>query len=71
METGRGTADDRWRQVFENSAVGMVLTDLDGRIMAANTAYQGMVGYTEQQLHALNILDITHENDRAAASPFS
>src|SRR5439155_19607864 len=57
-------SEDRWRSVFENSAIGVALTDLNGRFLAANPVYQKMVGYTEEELRALSFLDITHEHHR-------
>ncbi len=57
-------SEERWRAVFENSAVGIALTDLSGRFLAANVAYQNMLGYSEAELRALSFIDITHEDDR-------
>jgi PAS domain S-box-containing protein len=59
-------SEERWRSVFENSAVGVALTDMDGRFIATNHVYQTMVGYTEEELRALRFLDITHEDYREA-----
>lgn len=59
-------SEERWRSVFENSAVGVALTDLAGRYLAANPVYQRMVGYTEEDLRALSFLDLTHEDYREA-----
>src|ERR1051326_3199888 len=57
-------SEERWRSVFENSAIGVALTDLDGRFLATNPVYQKMVGYTEEELRALSFLDLTHEDHR-------
>ena len=57
-------SEERWRAVFENSAVGIALTDLNGRFLATNSAYQRMVGYSADEFHALRFMDITHEDDR-------
>jgi PAS domain S-box-containing protein len=59
-------SEERWRSVFENSAVGVALTDLNGRFIATNPVYQKTVGYSELELQSLTILDITHEQDRDA-----
>ncbi len=56
-------SEERWRSVFENSAVGVALTDLNGRFIATNPVYQKMLGYTEQELQSLAFPDITHEQD--------
>ncbi|MGA3091010.1 MAG: PAS domain S-box protein [Terriglobales bacterium] len=52
-------SEERWRSVFENSAIGVALTDLNGRFLAANPVYEAMLGYTEQELLKLSFLDIT------------
>ena len=53
--------------MFEKFPVGIVLRDADQRYMAANPAFQQMVGYSEQELTHLSPLDITHEDDRPAS----
>jgi formate hydrogenlyase transcriptional activator len=59
-------SEERWRSVFENSAIGVALTDLNGRFLAANPVYQKMVGYGEDELRALSFLEITHADYREA-----
>jgi PAS domain S-box-containing protein len=54
-------SEERWRSVFENSAIGVALTDLNGRFVATNPTYQKMLGYTETELQTLSFLEITHE----------
>jgi PAS domain S-box-containing protein len=56
-------AEERWRSVFENSAIGVALADLNGRFLAANPVYEEMLGYTEEELLKLSSLDITREED--------
>jgi PAS domain S-box-containing protein len=57
-------SEERWRLVFENSAVGVVLADFKGRLLAANPVFQKMLGYTEDELKQFTFLDITVEEDR-------
>jgi PAS domain S-box-containing protein len=59
-------SEERWRAVFENSAVGIVLQtgDRSGRFVAANAAYQRMLGYSEDELRGLTFVDITYDEDR-------
>jgi len=45
-------SEERWRSVFENSAIGVALTDLNGRFLATNPTYQKMLGYTARPLAA-------------------
>jgi PAS domain S-box-containing protein len=59
-------SEERWRSVFENSAIGVALTDFNGHFLATNHVFQAMVGYTEEELRAVNFLDLTHEDYREA-----
>jgi len=65
-EEASRNSEERWRSVFENSAIGVALTDLNGRFLATNHVYQTIVGYTEEELRAVNFLDVTHEDYRQA-----
>ena len=57
-------SEERWRSVFENSAIGVALTNLDGKFIATNPVYQTMLGYSEEELEQLSYLDVTHEEDQ-------
>jgi PAS domain S-box-containing protein len=57
-------SEERWRSMFEASAVGIALTDEHQRFVAANEAFQRMVGYTAEELSGLGPVEITHEDDR-------
>jgi PAS domain S-box-containing protein len=57
-------SEERWRSVFDNSAIGVALTNQNGRFLATNHVYQTMLGYTEEELRALSFLDVTHEDYR-------
>lgn len=54
----------RWRSVFGNSAIGVALADLNGRILATNSTYQKMLGYSESEFQGFSFLEITHEDYR-------
>jgi PAS domain S-box-containing protein len=56
-------AEERWRSVFENSAIGVALTDMNGRFFAVNPVYEKMLGFSEEELQKLSFFDITHEED--------
>jgi PAS domain S-box-containing protein len=62
-------SEQRWRAVYENSAVGIGLTDLSGRMLAANPAFQRIVGFTEEELQGGPLLELIstddHESSRA------
>ena len=59
-------SEERWRSVFENSAIGVALTDLNGRFLVTNPTFQKMLAYTESELQTLSFVDITHEEYREA-----
>src|ERR1700733_724235 len=59
-------SEERWRSVYENSAIGVALTDLNGRFLAVNRAYEKMLGYNAEELRELTFLEITEEDYRDA-----
>jgi PAS domain S-box-containing protein len=61
------TSEERWRSMFEASAVGIAIIDRQRHFVAANGAFQKMVGYTGEELQSLGPLDITPEEDRDGA----
>jgi PAS domain S-box-containing protein len=56
--------EELWRSVFENSVIGVALTDPNGQFIATNPAYQAMLGYSEEELQQLRLLDVTLEEYR-------
>jgi PAS domain S-box-containing protein len=57
-------SEERWRKLFESVPVGVNLVGRHRRYVAANPAFQRMIGYSEAELRALSPVDITHEDDR-------
>ncbi len=53
-------SEDRLRQIFENSPMGMVLVSKDFRFVSVNPAWIAMTGYSESELLKLSFKDITH-----------
>jgi PAS domain S-box-containing protein len=53
-----------WRIVFENSTLGIARADLEGKFVEANRAYCELVGYSNDELRALTLLDLAAEEDR-------
>ena len=66
MEETLRASEERWRSMFEASAVGIALTDENRRFVAVNRAFQKMLGYTSDELCSLGPVEITYEDDRAA-----
>jgi PAS domain S-box-containing protein len=59
-------SEERWSKLAENSSAGIALIAPDGRFIAANLALQEMLGYTEPELQASTVSNITYEEDRTA-----
>jgi PAS domain S-box-containing protein len=69
-EAGLRASEERWRTVFETAAVGIVMHSSDQPFASVNPAFQTMVGYTEDELRKMPMLDLTHEDDRATTREF-
>jgi PAS domain S-box-containing protein len=65
-ETALKESEERFRQVFEGSAAGMVISDASGQILRANQSFCDLVGFPEDELRERSILEITHAGDREA-----
>jgi PAS domain S-box-containing protein len=59
-------SEERWRSMFEASAVGIAVLDEQNHFAATNEALQKMVGYSGEELQSLGPLNITHQDDREA-----
>jgi PAS domain S-box-containing protein len=57
-------SEERWRRLFEASSAGMALTDLTGGYVATNSAFQHMLGYTDEEFKKFTAIDITHLDER-------
>lgn len=53
-----------WRAVFDNSAVGIGLLDLEGRFVETNPGLQSMTGNGQGELSGISLRDITVEEAR-------
>jgi PAS domain S-box-containing protein len=56
-------SNERFAAVFENAAIGISVTDAQGRIIAANPRFQEMLGYHAGELPAKTFPEITHPED--------
>jgi len=53
----------RFRNAFENAAIGMALNMIDGKFFKVNQALCEIFGYSESELLSLTHQEITHEED--------
>jgi PAS domain S-box-containing protein len=56
-------SEERFRRIFDEGPIGMILTGLDFHFLKVNPALCHMLGYTEQELTKLSFPDITHPDD--------
>ncbi len=55
---------EQFYSFFQHGGAGMYSYDTTGRILTANPAFCLMVGYSEQELKTMNILDLTLPQER-------
>ena len=60
-------SEERFKNAFEYSSVGMALVALNGRNLQVNRALCEIVGYTEAELLRTDYYSITHPEDVASA----
>jgi PAS domain S-box-containing protein len=56
-------SEERFREIFEQSPLGMAVIGLDHRFARVNAALCRMLGYTREELTGLTLEDITHPAD--------
>ncbi|MDP4197249.1 MAG: PAS domain S-box protein, partial [Bacteroidota bacterium] len=56
-------SEERFRKVFENAAIGIIIGDLDGRVININPALERMLGYSSGELHGKPFYEFTHPDD--------
>lgn len=56
-------AEQRFRRAMQDSAIGIAIVGLDGRILEANPAFATMLGYSRDEIEALTFFQITHPDD--------
>jgi PAS domain S-box-containing protein len=65
-------SEERYRQIVNSGAIGVVTADPSLRLTSANSRFCEMLGYAEKELKKLAFVDITHpenaEQDRAAVA---
>lgn len=57
-------SEEKFRSIFENSPIGMALADLNFGFAEVNAVFSKMLGYKENELTQMTVLDITHEEHR-------
>ncbi|MBI5747172.1 MAG: diguanylate cyclase [Nitrospirae bacterium] len=63
-------SEERFRSAFEDAAIGMDLVSLDGRFFRVNRSLCKMLGYSEQEMLAMSISDISHPDDMIKSADY-
>ena len=58
-------SEARFRTIFEGSAIGIAILDLNGNLLICNPALQLMLGYTLEEIKGLTLESVTHTRDKA------
>ncbi|VVB62905.1 Methanogenesis regulatory histidine kinase FilI [uncultured archaeon] len=56
-------SEERFRSAFEDSAIAMALTALDGRLLNVNSAFSQLIMFSESELIGHRFLEFTHPDD--------
>ena len=57
-------SEARFKTIFEEAGIGIVIKGLNGKMLDCNPAFQAMVGYTVDELRRHDYLEITHLLDK-------
>ena len=64
VEEALRESEERFRTAFDEAAVGMAITGLDGNFRRVNRALCDIVGYSAEELLQMRFHEITHRDDR-------
>jgi PAS domain S-box-containing protein len=62
-------SENRFRQLFEQAPVGVVLESPEGKLEIVNPAMCAMLGYSEAELHQMSCEELSHPEDKASEGP--
>ncbi len=56
-------SEQRFRNILNNVPIGVIYTDLRGKVKQANPRFCELTGYSEEELLAMSLEECTHPND--------
>jgi two-component system, cell cycle sensor histidine kinase and response regulator CckA len=62
-------SEERFRSAFEQAAMGMILSSVQGYLLRVNRSVCAILGYEESELRALDMQAVTHADDWATETP--
>ncbi|MCL1467082.1 PAS domain S-box protein [Argonema galeatum] len=63
-------SEERFRKIFAQAPIGIALSTADGQLFQVNQTFCQMLGYTESEMKALNLRDISYPADREKELPY-
>jgi PAS domain S-box-containing protein len=60
-------SEARFKTIFEEAGIGIVIKGVKGRMLDCNPAFQAMLGYSAAELRRRDYLEITHPLDKRAS----
>ena len=63
IEQALWESEARFATLFRDAAIGIGISDVQGRIVRVNPALTRLLGYSEAELRALNVRDLIHHTD--------
>jgi PAS domain S-box-containing protein len=58
------SSEERFRAIFESTALGIRLTGLDGRLLQTNASYDELLGYSADELKGRTVTEHLHPDER-------
>jgi PAS domain S-box-containing protein len=59
-------SEERFRSMFEATAIGVAVADMNGRLVESNRRLQELLGYSGEELHRMVFTEFTHPDDATA-----
>ncbi|MFB3126780.1 MAG: PAS domain S-box protein, partial [Candidatus Acidiferrales bacterium] len=59
-------SEERFRSMFEATAIGVAVADMNGHLVESNRRLQEMLGYSGEELHRMVFTKFTHPEDASA-----
>jgi PAS domain S-box-containing protein len=63
-------SEERFRRTFEAAPIGMMLFAPGEKIVESNNAVVEMLGFSAEELRSMNLVDLTHPDDRETQQSF-
>ena len=59
-------SEERFRKIYRNTSIGIAITDWKGHFQQCNPAFCRLVGYSEDELRAIDFSSLIHPEDHEA-----